>query len=53
MMLNVSADEEDRARKQEQLGEACEVAREKRLVPLRQQYVKECVENADQDRAVQ
>ena len=36
--------EEDRKAKQTELDAVCEVARQKKLVPLRAQYVEECVE---------
>ncbi len=36
--------EEERKAKQAELDAVCEVARQKKLVPLRAQYVEECVE---------
>ena len=51
LLSNVAADEKDRVIKQKDLDEACEVAREKKLAPLRQQYVEECVEKQKKDRA--
>lgn len=41
-----------REQKQAQLDGACEVARQKKLIPLREQYVEECVEKEQRpDRA--
>lgn len=51
LIPSVVADEADRVRKQQQLDEACEVARENKLQPLRQQYVQECVEKSYRDKA--
>lgn len=54
LMLSLSvgtASEIDRVTKQKELDKACEVAREKRLAPLRQRYIEECVEQQKQDRA--
>lgn len=42
-LSNVTADEKDRVTKQKELDTACEVARERKLMPLRQQYIEECV----------
>jgi hypothetical protein len=42
----------DREEKQAELDAACEVAREKKLAPLREQMIKQCVHNKEQpDRA--
>lgn len=42
----------DREQKQAELDAACEAAREKKLAPLREQMVKQCVHNKEQpDRA--
>jgi len=50
-LTNGAASEEGRVTKQKELDEACEVAREKKLTPLRQQYIEECVEKQKKDRA--
>lgn len=44
LLSNVAANEKDRVIKQKELDEACEVVRENKLAPLRQQYVEECVQ---------
>ena len=50
-LSNGAAGETDRVSKQNELDEACEVAREKKLALLRQQYIKECVEDQKKDKA--
>ncbi len=46
------ADSTDREQKQAQLDAACEAAREKRLAPLRKQFVEQCIRDKEQpDRA--
>lgn len=39
----------DRKQKQAQLDAACEAAREKRLAPLRKQFVEQCVRDKEQE----
>ena len=54
LMLSLSdgaAGEIDRVTKQKELDKACEVAREKKLTPLRERYIAECVEKWEKDRA--
>ena len=54
LLSNVSANGKDRVNMQKQLDEECEIAREKKLAPLRDQYVEECVQKSrgrNQDRA--
>ena len=51
ILSGVATGGEDRATKQSELDEACEVARENKLSPLRQQYIEECVEIKKKDRA--
>jgi len=46
-----AAGEIDRVTKQKELDKACELARERKLAPLRQRYTEECVEQQKQDRA--
>lgn len=48
---NLQANEEARVRKQNELDKTCETAREKKLVPLRQQFIVECVEEQEKERA--
>ncbi len=50
-LSNVSANEKDRGIKQEKLDKACEVARENKLAPLRQQNIEECVNKEGKDRS--
>ncbi len=50
-LSNASANEKDREIKQEKLDNACEVARENKLAPLRQQHVEECVKKERSDRS--
>jgi hypothetical protein len=38
----------DREQKQAELDAACEAAREKKLAPMREQYIDDCVENREQ-----
>lgn len=38
----------NRDRKQAELDAACEAAREKKLAPMRTQYIEECVKNREQ-----
>ncbi|NNJ66174.1 MAG: hypothetical protein HKP16_11425 [Xanthomonadales bacterium] len=38
----------NRDRKQAELDAACEAAREKKLAPMRAQYIEECVKNREQ-----
>ena len=38
----------DREQKQAELDAACEAAREKKLAPMRQQFIEECVQNKEQ-----
>jgi len=49
LQLNVATAAEDRAAKQQQLDNACEIAREKKLVPMRKQLVEECM-NKDREK---
>lgn len=42
---------EDRKAKQAELDEACEVAREQKLAPMRLQYIEECQEKERRDKA--
>ena len=55
LMLSLSNSviaKQDRATQQKEMDAACEVAREDKLAPLRQQYVEECVQQKQQpDRA--
>ena len=51
LVSNTGFANEDRSAMQAQLDAACEVAREQKLVPLRQQYIDECVEKQKKDRA--
>lgn len=39
---------ESREEKQSRLDQACEVAREKKLAPMRKEFVEECVANKEQ-----
>jgi len=48
---NDATAENDRVSKQAELDRVCEAAREKKLAPLRQQYVRECVEEQKKDKA--
>ena len=51
MLLLVSSDgmaDRDRDQKQAELDAACEAAREKKLAPMREQYIEECVKNGEQ-----
>jgi hypothetical protein len=50
-MSTVAVGDKDRAPKQKNLDEACEVAREKKLAPLRQQNIETCVEKQKKERA--
>lgn len=43
LQTNIVAAEEDRAAKQLELDKACEMAREKELIPLREQLIEECM----------
>ncbi|MGD2119888.1 MAG: hypothetical protein PVG66_16135 [Chromatiales bacterium] len=43
LMESAVADEEERYLRQQQLDAACEMAREQKLAPLRQQLVEQCV----------
>ena len=43
LQLNSATAVEDRAAKQQQLDKACEMAREKELIPVRKQLVEECM----------
>ncbi len=38
----------NRDRKQAELDAACEAAREKKLAPMREQFIEECVKNKEQ-----
>jgi hypothetical protein len=49
-LSNGATGEIDRATKQKELDNACEVAREKKLTPLREQYIEECVDKWKKDR---
>jgi hypothetical protein len=51
ILSGVAAGGEDRVTKQRALDEACELARENKLTPLRQQYIEECVEIKNKERA--
>ena len=51
LVSNTGFANEDRSAMQAQLDAACEVAREQKLAPLRQQYIDECVEKQKKDRA--
>lgn len=54
LMLSLStgaAGEIDRVKKQKELDKACEAAREKKLAPLRDRYIEECVEQWKKDSA--
>ena len=49
-LSKIEANEKDRFIQQRELDEACEVTREKKLAPLRRQFVDECVEKWKKDR---
>ena len=51
LVSNTCFAKEDRSTKRAELDAACEVAREQKLAPLRQQYIDECVEKQKKDRA--
>jgi len=54
LILSLSNDavgETDRVTKQKELDKACEVAREKKLTPLRERYIAECVDKWKKDSA--
>lgn len=38
----------DRVHQQAELDAACEAAREKKLAPMREQYIEDCVKNEEQ-----
>lgn len=46
-LINPVLAKESREQKQAQLDGACEVARQKKLAPLRKQFVEECVANKE------
>jgi hypothetical protein len=51
MLLLLSSDgmaDRNRDQKQAELDAACEAAREKKLAPMREQYIEECVKNGEQ-----
>ena len=51
MLLLASSDgvaDRNRDQKQAELDAACEAAREKKLAPMREQYIEECVKNGEQ-----
>ena len=50
-LSNGATGEIDRVTKQKELDNACEVAREKKLTPLRERYIEECVDKWKKDRA--
>jgi hypothetical protein len=43
LQVNVATAAEDRTAKQQELNKACEMAREKELIPMRKQLVEECM----------
>ena len=51
VITSVAADEKELAAKQAELDEACEVARQIELAPIRQQHIDECVEKQDKNKA--
>ena len=44
VIADAEARDRDREKKQAELDARCEVARQEKLIPLREQYVEECVE---------
>ena len=51
MLLLLSSDgmaDRNRDQKQAERDAACEAAREKKLAPMREQYIEECVKNGEQ-----
>ena len=50
-LSNMAAADNERTRKQAKLDAACEAAREKKLAPLRRQYIQECVDKQKKDKA--
>ena len=48
MLVNPAIADQDRKNKQATLDGACEVARQKKLAPLRKKYVDECTANKEQ-----
>ena len=53
LQVNVATAAEDRAAKQQQLDNACEMAREKKLVPMREQLVEECMNKQRQENGIE
>ena len=49
LQTNVAVAVEDRTAKQQELDKACEMAREKKLVPMRKQLIEECM-NKDREK---
>ncbi|RKZ87574.1 MAG: hypothetical protein DRQ39_03995 [Gammaproteobacteria bacterium] len=49
LQTNIVTAAEDRAAKQQGLDKACEMAREKKLVPMRKQLIEECM-NKDREK---
>jgi hypothetical protein len=47
-LINPALAKESRQQKQDRLDGACEVARQKKLAPIRKQFVDECVANKEQ-----
>jgi len=50
LQINVATAAEDRAAKQQELDKACEMAREKELIPMRKQLIEECMSKKERQK---